>query len=88
MQKHRIHSVEDFQNAVADADEKLSELKAKKAELIQKIADEEKIIEDIPKYLEILGRRPFFPKDAVELAKYNYLRTCLHKHMHTSFRQI
>ena len=74
MQKHRIHSVEDFQKAVSSADEKLSELKAKKAELIQKIADEEKIIEDIPKYLEILGRRPFFPKDAVELAKYNYLK--------------
>ena len=74
LQEHRIHSVEDFQKAVADADEKLSELKAKKAELIQKIAKEEKIIEDIPKYLEILGRRPFLPKDAVELAKYNYLK--------------
>ena len=32
------------------------------------------MIGDIPKYLEILGRRPFFPKDAVELAKYNYLK--------------
>ena len=74
LQEHRIHSVEDFQKAVADADEKLSELKAKKAELIQKIAEEEKIIEDIPKYLEILGRRPFLPKDAVELAQYNYLK--------------
>ena len=74
LQEHRIHSVEDFQKAVSSADEKLSELKAKKAELIQKIADEEKIIEDIPKYLEILGRRPFFPKDAVEFAKYNYLK--------------
>ena len=74
LQEHRIHSVEDFQKAVSSADEKLSELKAKKAELIQKIAEEEKIIEDIPKYLEILGRRTFLPKDAVELAKYNYLK--------------
>ena len=74
LQEHRIHSVEDFQKAVSSADEKLSELKAEKAELIQKIADGEKIIEDIPKYLEILGRRPFLPKDAVELAKYNYLK--------------
>ena len=74
LQEHRIHSVEDFQKAVSSADEKLSELKAEKAELIQKIADEEKIIEDIPKYLEILGRRPFLPKDAVELAQYNYLK--------------
>lgn len=70
----KIHSADDFWKAVSSADEKLSELKAKKAELIQKIADEEKIIEDIPKYLEILGRRPFLPKDAVELAKYNYLK--------------
>ena len=74
LQEHRIHSVEDFQKAVSSADEKLSELKAKKAELIQKIAEEEKIIGDIPKYLEILGRRPFLPKDAVELAQYNYLK--------------
>lgn len=74
LQEHRIHSVEDFQKAVSSADEKLSEFKAEKAELIKKIADEEKIIEDIPKYLEILGRRPFLPKDAVELAKYNYLK--------------
>lgn len=74
LQEHRIHSVEDFQKAVSAADEKLSELKAEKAELIQKIAKEEKIIGDIPKYLEILGRRPFLPKDAVELAQYNYLK--------------
>ena len=74
LQEHRIHSVEDFQKAVSSADEKLSELKAKKAELIQKIADEEKMIGDIPKYLEVLGRRPFLPKDAVELAQYNYLK--------------
>ena len=74
LQEHRIHSVENFQKAVSSADEKLSELKAEKAELIQKIADEEKMIGDIPKYLEILGRRPFLPKDAVELAKYNYLK--------------
>ena len=67
LQEHRIHSVEDFQKAVSSADEKLSELKAKKAELIQKIADEEKIIEDIPKYLEILGRRPFFRKMQLSL---------------------
>lgn len=74
LHEHRIHSVEDFQKAVSSADEKLSELKAEKAELIQKIADEEKMIGDIPKYLEVLGRRPFLPKDAVELAQYNYLK--------------
>lgn len=74
LQEHRIHSVEDFQKAVSSADEKLSELKAEKAELIQKIAEEEKIIEDIPKYLEILNRRPLLPRDISELAKYNYLK--------------
>ena len=74
LRDNKIHSADDFQKAVSAADEKLSELKAEKAELIQKIADEEKMIGDIPKYLEILGRRPFLPKDAVELAKYNYLK--------------
>lgn len=74
LRDNKIHSSDDFRKAVSSADEKLSELKAEKAELIQKIADEEKMIGDIPKYLEILGRRPFLPKDAVELAQYNYLK--------------
>ena len=70
----KIHSADDFRKAVSDAEARLKNLKAEKDSLTKKIADEEKIIEDIPKYLEILGRRPFFPKDAVELAKYNYLK--------------
>ena len=70
----KIHSADDFRKAVSDAEARLKNLKAEKDSLTKKIADEEKIIEDIPKYLEILGRRPFLPKDAVELAKYNYLK--------------
>lgn len=70
----KIHSADDFRKAVSDAKEKVEKLKSEKDSLTKKIADEEKIIEDIPKYLEILGRRPFLPKDAVELAKYNYLK--------------
>jgi Na+/phosphate symporter len=70
----KIHSADDFRKAVSDAEARLKNLKAEKDSLTKKIADEEKIIEDIPKYLEILGRRPFFPKDAVEFAKYNYLK--------------
>lgn len=41
---------------------------------LKKIVDEEKLIGDIPKYLEILKRRPLLPKDISELAKYNYLK--------------
>lgn len=74
LQEHRIYSVEDFQKAVSDAEARLKNLKVEKDSLRKKIADEEKLIGDIPKYLEILGRRPFLPKDAVELAKYNYLK--------------
>lgn len=70
----KIHSADDFRKAISDAEAKLKNLKAEKDSLTKKIADEKKIIEDIPKYLEILGRRPFLPKDAVELAKYNYLK--------------
>ena len=70
----KIHSADDFRKAVSDAKEKVEKLKSEKDSLTKKIADEEKLIGDIPKYLEILGRRPFLPKDAVELAKYNYLK--------------
>ena len=74
LRDNKIHSADDFRKAVSDAEARLKNLKAEKDSLTKKIADEEKIIEDIPKYLEILSRRPFFPKDAVELAKYNYLK--------------
>ncbi len=70
----KIHSADDFRKAVSDAEAKLKNLKAEKDSLTKKIADEKKLIGDIPKYLEILGRRPFLPKDAVELAQYNYLK--------------
>lgn len=74
LRDNKIHSADDFRKALSDAEARLKNLKAEKDSLTKKIADEEKIIEDIPKYLEILGRRPFLPKDAVELAKYNYLK--------------
>ena len=70
----KIHSADDFQKAVSDAEEKVEKLKAEKDSLTKKIADEEKLIGDIPKYLEILKRRPLLPKDISELAKYNYLK--------------
>lgn len=74
LRDNKIHSADDFRKAVSDAEARLKNLKAEKDSLTKKIADEEKLIGDIPKYLEILGRRPFLPKDAVELAKYNYLK--------------
>lgn len=74
LRDNKIHSADDFRKAVSDAEARLKNLKAEKDSLTKKIADEEKLIGDIPKYLEILGRRPFLPKDSVELAKYNYLK--------------
>lgn len=74
LRDNKIHSADDFRKAVSDAEARLKNLKAEKDSLTKKIADEEKLIGDIPKYLEILGRRPFLPKDAVELAQYNYLK--------------
>lgn len=74
LRDNKIHSADDFRKALSDAEARLKNLKAEKDSLTKKIADEKKLIGDIPKYLEILGRRPFLPKDAVELAKYNYLK--------------
>lgn len=74
LRDNKIHSADDFRKAVSDAEARLKKLKAEKDSLIKKIADEEKLIGDIPKYLEILKRRPLLPKDISELAKYNYLK--------------
>lgn len=74
MRDSKINSADDFRKAVFDAEEKVKKLKAEKDSLTKKIADEEKLIGDIPKYLEILKRRPLLPKDISELAKYNYLK--------------
>ena len=70
----KIHSADDFRKAVSDAEARLKNLKAEKDSLTKKIADEEKLIGDIPKYLEILKRGHLLPKDISELAKYNYLK--------------
>ena len=74
LKENDIHSMEDFKNVVADADRKVDELKEKRAELLQKISMEEKLISEIPKYLEVLNRRPLLAKDVRELAKYNYIK--------------
>lgn len=74
LRDNNIHSADDFRKAVSDAEARLKNLKAEKDSLTKKIADEEKLIGDIPKYLEILKRRPLLPKDISELAKYNYLK--------------
>lgn len=74
LRNNNIHSADDFRKAVSDAEARLKNLKAEKDSLTKKIADEERLIGDIPKYLEILKRRSLLPKDISELAKYNYLK--------------
>ncbi|MGN1092640.1 MAG: relaxase/mobilization nuclease domain-containing protein, partial [Monoglobaceae bacterium] len=74
LQEKQIHSAEDFQKAVAAADERAEDLKNQKAELVQKISDTEKMIEEIPQYLEILNRRPLMPNDIKELSKFTHLK--------------
>lgn len=74
LRDNKIHSADDFRKAVSDAEARLKNLKAEKDSLTKKIADEERLIGDIPKYLEILKRRSLLPKDISELAKYNYLK--------------
>lgn len=74
LRDNNIHFADDFRKAVSDAEAKIENLKLEKSELAQKIADTEKMIDEIPKYLEILNRRPLLPRDISELAKYNYLK--------------
>lgn len=74
LQEKQIHSAEDFQKAVAAADERAEDLKTQKTELVQKISDTEKMIEEIPQYLEILNRRPLMPNDIKELSKFTHLK--------------
>lgn len=74
LQDKQIHSAEDFQKAVAAADERAENLKIQKAELVQKISDTEKMIEEIPQYLEILNRRPLMPNDIKALSKFTHLK--------------
>ena len=74
LQDKQIHSAEDFQKDVAAADERAEDLKTQKAELVQKISDTEKMIEEIPQYLEILNRRPLMPNDIKELSKFTHLK--------------
>lgn len=74
LQENDIHSADDFKKAAADADKALANLKNEKNELLKKIAEEEKLIDEIPKYLEVLSRKPLLAKDIKELAKYNYIK--------------
>lgn len=74
LQEKQIHSPEDFQKFVVSANEKFENLKTEKSELLQKIADTEKMIKEIPQYLEILNRKPLLPKDIKELAKFSHLK--------------
>lgn len=74
MRDNNIHSADNFRKTVSDAKAKIENLKLEKSELAQKIADTERMIDEIPKYLEILNRRPLLPRDISELAKYNYLK--------------
>lgn len=74
LQENDIHSADDFKKAAADADKALADLKNEKDELMKKIAEEEKLIEEIPKYLEVLSRKSLLAKDIKELAKYNYIK--------------
>ena len=74
LQENDIHSADDFKKAAADADKALADLKNEKNELLKKISEEEKLIDEIPKYLEVLSRKSLLAKDIKELAKYNYIK--------------
>ena len=75
LRDNNIHSAEDFQNYVSSAYRNFENIKSEKNKLLEKIAEEEKIVKDIPNYLELKNKVPLLAKDIKELAKYNYLKS-------------
>lgn len=68
-----IRSLSDFENVVNSAAEKVTELKNDKNELVKKIECEEKIISDIPKFLELNKKKMLSPDEIKELREMKYL---------------
>lgn len=68
-----ISSLSDFENAVNSVAEKTAELKNREKELEQKIKNEEKIISDIPKFLELNKKKMLRPDEIKILREIKYL---------------
>lgn len=74
MNDNEIISLSDFEKMISDKNEKIESLKSDKKEIAEKIKIEERLISDLPKYLELRNKTPKYANDIHELAKYSYIK--------------
>lgn len=72
--ENNIRSVSELEKKAEAANSNYQELCSEKNNILKKITDEEKIIEEIPKYLELKNKSPLLAKNIKELAKYEHLK--------------
>lgn len=73
MHEHKVHSIEDLKAEVSKAEKNYSEVLSEQKMLAEKIAEEEKIIDDFPKFKELASHKPFSAEDRNLLRQYSYL---------------
>ena len=73
LHNNNIHSVGELKNVVDKAEGKYSEVLTAKKKLEDKISEKEKIIEDFPRFTELVNKNPLTKAEREELKKLSYL---------------
>ena len=71
--ENNIHSVSDFENTVNSAAEKSDRLKKEREELLQRIAEREKVVQDGARYLELVRIKIPTSEQLDEMSKLSYM---------------
>ena len=73
LHNNNIHSVSELKDVVGKAEGKYSEVLTAKKKLEDRIAEEEKIIGDFPRFTELVNKNPMTKSEREELKKLSYL---------------
>ena len=73
LHNNNIHSVGELKNVVDKAEEKYSEVLTAKKKLEDKICEQEKLIDDFPRFTELVNKNPLTKAEREELKKLTYL---------------
>lgn len=73
LHNNNIHSVGELENVVDKAEGKYSEVLTAKKKLEDKISEKEKIIEDFPRFTELVNKNPLTNAERKELKNLTYL---------------
>lgn len=76
LHEHKIHTDEDFRSMVTRAEENYSEKVTVKKKLEIRITEEEKILRDYPRFIELVDKNPMTKSEREELRKLSYLADC------------